>query len=250
MAASQLIYGHHTVAAVLGKDALNVMSLWAQDNRHDARMRQLLAQAAAAEITIYRVPRQHLDDLVGDARHQGVVASYRGAAGTVPTQLPQLLAGLAEAPLLLALDGVQDPHNLGACLRSADAAGVHALVAPRHRAAGLSASARKVACGAAESVPFVQVANLARTLRELRAEGMVIAGACGDQAVSLYEADLRGPLVFVLGGEARGLRRLTREACDLLVGIPMLGSVNSLNVSVATALCLYEVRRQRGFRAR
>ena len=245
MAPRQFVYGYHAVSAVLGQNALNVESLWAQANRRDARMRDLLVQAAAANVTVYRVPREYLDDLVGQVRHQGIVASCRRAAGTVAMQLPQVLAGLAEAPLVLALDCVQDPQNLGACLRTADAAGVHAVIVPRHRAAGLSATVRKVACGGAESVPFLRVANLARTLRQLREEGFVVAGAACDESTSLYEADLRGPLVLVLGGESRGLRRLTREACDLAVRIPMLGRVTSLNVSVATALCLYEVRRQR-----
>jgi 23S rRNA (guanosine2251-2'-O)-methyltransferase len=240
------IFGRHAVAAFLARDPANVASFWIQENRRDPVTKGLLDQASAAGAVIHQVPRKVLDDLVDGARHQGVVLQCRARVREgFQGDLPNLLDNLGESALLLVLDGVQDPHNLGACLRSADAAGVQAVIAPRDRAVGLTPAVRKVACGAAESLPFVQVVNLARTLRTLRAAGIRLIGADAAGPLSLYAADLTGPLALVLGGEEKGLRRLTREHCDLLVRIPMRGSVQSLNVSVAAGICLYEAYRQR-----
>lgn len=195
------------------------------------------------------VPRQELDRLAGNGpdglRHQGVLARMQAPAPGNESDLLELLTGLETPPLLLVLDGVQDPRNLGACLRSADAAGVHAVVVPRDRAAELTAVARKTAAGAAESVPLFVVTNLARCLRELRSAGVWLVGLAGEAETDLYQARLTGPLAMVLGAEGSGLRRLTREHCDELLRIPMAGSVESLNVSAATAVCLFEALRQR-----
>jgi 23S rRNA (guanosine2251-2'-O)-methyltransferase len=189
--------------------------------------------------------RERLDGLAQHGRHQGVLARI------VDTPIPYrdihdiLESDLDEPPFFLVLDGVEDPHNLGACLRVADAMGVHAVIAPKDRAAGLNATVRKVASGAAETVPFIAVTNLARTLRELKEAGVFLVGTTAEAEQDLFESKLQGPIAMVLGAEGRGLRRLTAETCDALVGIPMFGTVESLNVSVATGICLYEVRRQR-----
>jgi 23S rRNA (guanosine2251-2'-O)-methyltransferase len=186
-----------------------------------------------------------LDKLAEGGRHQGVVAEVLPRASDPETQLEEALESAAGAPLLLVLDGVQDPHNLGACLRSADAAGVAAVIVPRDRAAGMTPVVRKVAAGAAETVPLVAVVNLARTLRQLKERGIWLVGTDDTADKGLYEADLKGPLALVMGSEGEGLRRLTRECCDLLVSIPMAGAVESLNVSVATGVALFEAVRQR-----
>jgi len=183
--------------------------------------------------------------MLPEVRHQGVIGRLQPSRERNERDLELLLDGLEHPPFLLVLDGVQDPHNLGACLRTADAAGVDAVIAPRDRAAGLTATACKVACGAAQTVPFIRVTNLARTLGRLQKAGIWLVGAAGEEDRELYQADLTGPLAIVVGGEGRGLRRLTRERCDLLVSIPMAGIVESLNVSVATGICLYEALRQR-----
>ena len=245
--AEQLIYGLHAVAAALNHEPAQVRGLWLERQRRDGRTQALLDQAARHGVAIHWAERMELDQLSGGARHQGVVARLAVRRQTHgEEELPALLAAGEGAPLLLVLDGVQDPHNLGACLRSADAAGVHAVIAPRDRAVGLTATARKVACGAAEQVPFIQVTNLARCLRDLKDRGIWLVGAAGEAESSLYAVDLRGPLGLVLGAEEKGLRRLTRECCDNLVRIPMAGSVSSLNVSVATGVLLFEAVRQRG----
>ncbi len=239
------IHGLHTVAAALRADPESIARLYVDRARRDERMKELRALAREAGVRVEAIERERLDELVGGARHQGAVAEGRVALAQDERELAPLLEGLSEPPFLLVLDQVQDPHNLGACLRSADAAGVHAVLLPGRRAAGLSATVRRVACGAAESVPLVQVGNLARALRALRDRGIWLVGAAGDGDTLLYEADLRGPLALVLGGEGKGLRRLTREHCDVLVRIPMAGSVASVNVSVATGICLFEAVRQR-----
>ena len=244
-APEELIYGRHAVAAALARGARDVIGFWVQENRRDARSRALLDKAESAGIAVHPVPRKTLDDMVPGARHQGFVIRCTGVRPEWGLGLTHLLETIAGPALLLVLDSVQDPHNLGACLRNADGAGVHAVVAPRNRSAGLTAAVRKVASGAAESVPFVSVVNLARSLDELRDRGIQVLGAAGDARVAVYDVDLTGPIAFVLGGEARGLRRLTRERCDRLVRIPMHGSVQSLNVSVASGICLYEACRQR-----
>ncbi len=245
MSESGRIYGLHTVAAALRSDPESIARLYVDRARRDERMKELRALALEAGVCVEAIERERLDELVGGARHQGAVAEGQAALAHDERGLAPLLEGLSEPPFLLVLDQVQDPHNLGACLRSADAAGVHAVLLPGRRAAGLSATVRRVACGAAESVPLVQVGNLARALRTLRNRGIWLVGAAGDGDTLLYEADLRGPLALVLGGEGKGLRRLTREHCDVLVRIPMAGSVASVNVSVATGICLFEAVRQR-----
>ena len=242
---SQKVFGLHTVNALLQQDPEHVVALWVLAPRRDARLERLLAAARKAHIAVQPVERRTLDQMVPGARHQGVVAEYRGAPPRGEPDLELLLQRLEGTPLLLVLDGVQDPHNLGACLRSADAAGAHAVVAPKDRAVGLTATVHKVASGASKTVPFIQVTNLARTLARLRAQGVWVVGATGEGQINLYEADLSVPLALVLGSEGRGLRRLTREQCDLLVRIPMKGIVESLNVSVAAGVCLFEAVRQR-----
>lgn len=244
--ADDLIFGLHAVNAALLRHPETVLELWLDRERDDRTLRELNQAAESQGIAVQRVARRRLDALVPGCRHQGVVARIRQVRTGGDKELLELLAGLKSPPLLLVLDGVQDPHNLGACLRSADAAGAHAVVIPRDRAAGLTAIARKVASGAAETVPLFQVANLARTLAELKQAGVWIAGLTGEAQQPIYDLDLSGPLALVLGAEGRGLRRLTRESCDWLVRIPMHGTVESLNVSVAAGVCLFEVSRQRG----
>ncbi|MFO1421017.1 MAG: 23S rRNA (guanosine(2251)-2'-O)-methyltransferase RlmB [Candidatus Competibacteraceae bacterium] len=245
--ADQLIHGLHAVAAALKYEPEQVTELWVEYRRHDARIQALVDEAASRAVSVRRADRGELDRLSGGARHQGVIARLRVRQLTYrETELPVLLAAVSEPALLLVLDGVQDPHNLGACLRSAAAAGVHAVIAPADRAAGPNATVRKVACGAAEIVPFVSVTNLARTLRDLRERGVWLVGAAGEARDTLYEVDFTPPTAIVLGAEEKGLRRLTRESCDRLARIPMAeGGVESLNVSVATGVFLFEARRQR-----
>jgi 23S rRNA (guanosine2251-2'-O)-methyltransferase len=244
----QYIYGIHAVDALLRRNAAAVQRVLLQQGRQDKRMAALAALARNQGVRVETLPRQALDDLVS-ARHQGVVAEAVEApeGGEQRWDESLLLRRVDEtaAPLILVLDGVTDPHNLGACLRSADAAGVSAVVVPKDKSADLSPTARKVACGAAEVVPFVRVTNLARTLAALKERGVWLYGAAGEAEVSLYDCDLSGAVAIVMGAEGSGLRRLTREACDHLVHLPMAGSVSSLNVSVATGICLFEARRQR-----
>ncbi len=236
--------GLHAVAALLARDGARIRRLWVRAGREDARLTQLLAAAEAVGLPVERVARERLDALAGLASHQGVVAELAPAPPRGEAELEAHLEGLA-TPLLLVLDGIQDPHNLGACLRTADAAGVDAVIVPKDRSAGLTPVARKVASGAAEVVPLFQVTNLARCLRGLRDRGIWLYGAAGEAGQSLYRTELGGPLGLVLGGEGKGLRRLTREHCDALVCIPLFGSVSSLNVSVAAGVLLFEARRQR-----
>lgn len=242
----ELRYGLHAVRAALEQPATPVLSLWLDQGRTDQALQELAKLALARGLELYPVLREDLDSLVPGARHQGVVARCSAQPMLTEEGLFALLDNLKAPPLVLILDGVQDPHNLGACLRTAEAAGVHAVVAPKDRAVGLTAVVRKVASGAAERVPFVQVTNLARVMRELRKAGLWLVGTVANGAQSLYKTDLKGPLAVVLGAEDRGLRRLTREHCDCLVQIPMSGAVESLNVSVAAGVCLFEAQRQRG----
>jgi 23S rRNA (guanosine2251-2'-O)-methyltransferase len=245
--AKRLIGGIHAVRTAIRHGAGNVSALWFDRSRNDKRLGQLLSEARKAGLRPEALDKAALDRLLPDANHQGVVAETVAPAARGEAALDELLTALEVPPLLLVLDGVTDPHNLGACLRSADGAGVHAVIAPKDRAAGLTPTACKVASGAAESVPFIQVTNLARTLKHLRdAYGVWAVGTAGEADSSLYQADLKGPLALVMGAEEKGMRRLTREQCDQLVYLPMAGSVESLNVSVATGVCLYEAVRQRG----
>jgi 23S rRNA (guanosine2251-2'-O)-methyltransferase len=242
----ELIYGLHAVAAALQRDPACLLEIQVvEGSRSQARLSQIVNQARTAGIAVHTCSRDVLDKLVTDGAHQGIIAWQKPARALNEGDLDDLLAALTAPPLLLVLDGVQDPHNLGACLRTADAAGVHAVIAPRDRAVGLTPIVRKVASGAAETMPFIQVTNLARTLRELKDKGIWLVGAAGEAEQDIYAADLRGPIAVVMGAEGEGLRRLTREHCDFLVRIPMAGNVGSLNVSVATGICLFEAVRQR-----
>ena len=245
--AGERVYGLHAVAAALKYEPEQVRALWVERQRRDARLRNLL-DATVEPIPIHFVERAELNRLSGGARHQGIVAQLEvRRRGLDEADLPGLLDATVEPALLLVLDGVQDPHNLGACLRGAAAAGVHAVIAPADRAVGLNATVRKVASGAADITPFVQVTNLARTLRNLRDQGIWIVGAAGEAESSLYAVDFTPPTAIVLGAEEKGLRRLTREVCDRLARIPLAGSgVESLNVAVAAGIFLFEARRQRG----
>lgn len=245
MAVDALIPGLNSVAATLHRDPAAVLELWLDRERGDRRLQELAAEAEARGVRIQWADRKTLDRKAKGAGHQGAVMRARVPGPQGEGALEDLLTGATAPPLLLVLDGVQDPHNLGACLRSADAAGVDAVVAPRDRACGVTPTVRKVASGGAETVPFIQVTNLARTLRTLKEAGVWLVGADSEGAGTLYDADLRGPTGLVLGAEGHGLRRLTREHCDLLVRIPMAGTVESLNVSVATGIFLFEARRQR-----
>jgi 23S rRNA (guanosine2251-2'-O)-methyltransferase len=245
-------YGIHAVRALLMRHPQRVRRVWitAAGREPSARLEELRALAQQAGVTISVTGHEELDRLAEGERHQGAVAEIVPRAGDPETQLEEALEALGDAPpLLLVLDGVTDPHNLGACLRSADAAGVAAVIVPRDRAAGLTPVVRKVAAGAAESVPLVAVVNLARTLRELKDRGLWLIGTTDDAPRTLYDVDLSGPTVVVMGSEGEGMRRLTREACDELVSIPMAGAVESLNVSVATGVTLFEALRQRRAKA-
>jgi 23S rRNA (guanosine2251-2'-O)-methyltransferase len=238
-----MVYGLHAVTAAIKRNAAGVAEVFVDAGRQDPRIRRLLDAAQSAGVRVHSADAMRLDGLARGSRHQGVVAFVQSQA--LASSLDEVLEAVSGPPLLLVLDGVQDPHNLGACLRVADGMGVHAVVAPKDRAVGLSPTVHKVASGAAESVPFVTVTNLARTLRDLKDKGIWVVGTAEAAPASLFDTRLNGPLALVLGAEGEGLRRLTQETCDTLVCIPMLGTVESLNVSVAAGICLYEARRQR-----
>lgn len=238
------IFGLHAVTAFLERSPQDVLELFILKDREDQRMQPLVQQARRLGISVQFCQRKVLDDKVDGAQHQGIVAKARLKDAGDEKELAEIIQS-QNKPFLLILDGVTDPHNLGAILRSADAAGVHAVIAPKDRAAKLNAVVRKVACGAAEAVPFIAVTNLARTIRELKDAGIWVLGAAGETDTAIYQADLKGPLAIAMGAEGDGLRRLTRELCDGLVKIPMFGTVSSLNVSVATGICLFEAVRQR-----
>ena len=244
----ELIHGLHAVAAALEYEPEQVRGLWVERQRRDGRMQALLDQASRHGVAVHLTARAELDRMSGGTRHQGVIARLTVRQRTLnEADLPALLAAADGPLLLLALDGVQDPHNFGACLRSAAAAGVHAVMIPADRSVGLNATVRKVACGGAEIVPVVTVTNLARALRALQEQGVWVVGAAGEAADSLYDVDFTPSTAIVLGGEEKGLRRLIREVCDRLARIPMAeGGVESLNVSVAAGIFLFEARRQRG----
>lgn len=250
MSETTLIFGLHAVEAALKRDPASIEQLFCDDKRKDKRLNDLARLAQNQGVRPTWVGKKELDGMLPDgARHQGMAAQVRGVVERNESFLEQLLVASERPLFLLILDGVTDPHNLGACLRSADAAGVDAVIVPRDRACGLTPVVRKVASGAAEAVPFVQVTNLARTLKLLQDAGVWVVGAALEEdAVSLYEARLDGALAMVLGAEGKGMRRLTRENCDQLVYIPMHGSVQSLNVSVATGICLFEALRYRASR--
>jgi 23S rRNA (guanosine2251-2'-O)-methyltransferase len=239
----QRVAGLHAVAARLKHHPETIEVLYVAAHRRDARMRDLLARAEAAGVRVVAADERRLDGLAGGAAHQGIVAAC--SAGQAAATLDDVLSAAGPATLLLLLDGVTDPRNLGACLRTAAAAGVQAVIVPRDRSAPLTAVASKAAAGGAELVPLIGVTNLARAMQAVKEAGIWIAGAAGEADVTIYQLDLRGPLAWVLGAEGAGMRRLTREHCDWLARIPVAAEVGSLNVSVAAGICLFETLRQR-----
>ncbi len=245
MSEGSIVFGLHAVRTLLQQRPERATLLMLQKGREDARATELMRIAQTAGVRIEWRDARELQKLSGSEHHQGACLQVRPIGALGEGALDELLDRAMTPPLLLVLDGVQDPHNLGACLRTADAAGVSAVIVPRDRAAGLSPTVRKVASGAAETMPLIQVTNLARTLRWLKERDVWIVGTDDQAQTSLYQAKLTGPLAIVLGAEGAGLRRLTRESCDVLVNIPMRGVVESLNVSVATGIALYEAVRQR-----
>ncbi len=250
MSSKEWVYGLHAISELLKQHPEDVLELLLQGGREDRRIAEVRALADAAGVAVQALERREFErrlrQLPSGAVHQGVMALCRMGVSVLDERaLDALLEGLSGPALLLVLDEVTDPHNLGACLRTADAAGVHAVIVPKDRSAPLNMTARKVACGAAETIPFVAVTNLSRTLEALQQRGIWIAGAAGEAQSSLYEIDFSVPIAIVMGSEGKGLRRLTREHCDYLMAIPMAGALSSLNVSVATGLCLFEAVRQR-----
>ena len=239
----QLIYGFHAVTSRLRQKAASIREIYLDQSRGDRRTKDLAQRAAERGVRVMVVDGARLDGMTQHARHQGVAA--RVESTTLARDLDEVLDALSEPALLLILDGITDPHNLGACLRVADAMGVHAVVAPKDRAVGITPVVEKVASGAAANVPFVAVTNLARTMRELKEREIWLIGAEQGAERDLYSIKLDAPLAWILGAEGEGMRRLTRENCDELVRIPMLGAVESLNVSVSAGICLSETRRQR-----
>ncbi|MFC6438799.1 23S rRNA (guanosine(2251)-2'-O)-methyltransferase RlmB [Bowmanella sp. JS7-9] len=244
MAQQEWLYGLHALEAVIEREPERLIELFVLKGRDDARLNNIVNQARRFGVSVQFCQRKTLDDKVSGEQHQGIVARAKPGKQYDEKDLDAIIAG-ASTPFLLVLDGVTDPHNLGACLRTADAAGVHAVIVPKDKSAGLTGTARKVACGAAETVPLVQVTNLARTLREIQQQGVWVVGTAGEAEQSLYDCKITGPIALVMGAEGSGMRRLTRETCDELVKLPMAGAVSSLNVSVATGVCLYEIVRQR-----
>ncbi len=243
--APKVLFGFHAVGVRVKTAPQSVIEIYFDPTRRDARMRQFVDRATEAGIRLIEADGPRLAKLSGGHGHQGVAA--RVSEIKMVHSLDELLEGIEkiESPLILVLDGVTDPHNLGACMRTADAAGAHAVIVPKDKSATLNATVRKVACGAAEVIPLVAVTNLARTLEKLQQRGLWIVGTAGEAEQELYQQDMTGPTVLVMGAEGKGMRRLTREHCDYLVKLPMAGSVSSLNVSVATGVCLFEAVRQR-----
>jgi len=243
MSSAKVIFGFHAVGVRLKTAPRSIIEIYADPTRKDARMRQFLARAAEAGVRVIDADGVRLAKLAGSHGHQGVAARAEPLAKS--NSLDDLLDSLQTPALLLVLDGVTDPHNLGACLRVADGAGAHAVIAPKDHAVGINATVSKVASGAAETVPYFMVTNLARTLGELKERNIWCVGTSDDAPRTLYQAELKGPMAWVLGAEGAGMRQLTRKTCDELVSIPMRGAVESLNVSVASGICLYESLRQR-----
>ena len=239
------IVGINPVDGALNNDAARVCELLVENGQRNPRVHELAERAKALKIPVHHRPREQLDKLAGEARHQGVAALYEAPAMATEGDLPELLEQAGGSALVLVLDGVTDPHNLGACLRSAEAAGVTAVVVPKDRAVGITPTVRRASAGAADRVPLVAATNLARALKALKDSGVWLVGLVGDVDASLYSIDLKGPMAIVLGSEGEGMRRLTREACDFVARIPMRGGIESLNVSVATGIALFEALRQR-----
>jgi 23S rRNA (guanosine2251-2'-O)-methyltransferase len=243
---NELLIGIHAVEAALNHDVGNLVELYIETGTQNARVKELGERARELGVKPHARDRAALDRMTGGARHQGVVARYNAPAALPESSLAELADKAGREALFLVLDGVTDPHNFGACLRSAEAAGVTAVVVPKDRAVGVTPTVRRASAGAADRVAIVAVTNLARALKSLKDAGVWLVGLAGETEQPLYAVDLKGPLALVLGGEGEGLRRLTREACDFLVRIPMRGDVESLNVSVATGVVLFEALRQRG----
>ena len=244
MSSSKVLFGFHAVGVRLKVAPQSIVEVYFEASRRDARMRQFIERAKEAGVRLIEADGLRLSKLAGSHGHQGVAALVQPME--VAHSLDDLLDSLQAPPLLLVLDGVTDPHNLGACLRVADGACAHAVIAPKDHAAGINATVAKVASGAAETVPYFMVTNLARTLGELKERNIWVIGTAGEAEKSVYQVDLKGPTALVLGAEGPGMRQLTRKTCDELVHIPMKGAVESLNVSVASGVCLYEALRQRG----
>lgn len=244
MSQLEKIYGLHAVEALLRHHPKRVKQIWLADGRSDPRVQPLLELAGQARVAVGQCERREMDTWV-EGVHQGVVADVSPSQVWGEAMLEELLDRCEGPPLLLVLDGVTDPHNLGACLRTADAAGALAVIVPKDKSATLTPVVRKVACGAAEVIPLVAVTNLARSLEKLQQRGLWIVGTAGEAEQELFQQDMTGPTVLIMGAEGKGMRRLTREHCDYLVKLPMAGSVSSLNVSVATGICLFEALRQR-----
>jgi len=243
---SEIIFGFHSVESIIRNDPINILQLLVEKNRHDKRITQLIAYAESQGISVEYLKKTDLQKQADSHKTQGVAVRYKSSAKIEGKSLEDIIQ--KENVFLLILDGVTDPHNLGACLRTADAAGVDAVIVPKDRAAGLTPVVRKVACGAAESIAFFQVTNLARTLKQLNDNEVWIVGTAGEAEHSLYDVPLTGKLALIMGAEEKGMRRLTRESCDQLVKMPMAGQVESLNVSVATGVCLFEAVRQRSLK--
>ena len=240
----EYVFGWHAVDAVLKREPERLQQVWIQTGRQDKRVKSVTDALDGLGVRWKVVHRRELDERVSGV-HQGIVAAVAESREWTEDDLLAQLSNSDKPPFLLVLDGVTDPHNLGACMRTADAVGVQAVIVPKDKSASLTPVARKVACGAAETVPFVRVTNLARFLRELKDLGVWLIGTAGEADAGLFQADFKGPVALVMGAEGKGMRRLTREHCDQLINIPMQGHVDSLNVSVATGVCLYEALRQR-----
>ena len=245
MSSPKVLFGFHAVGVRLKTAPQSIIEIYYESTRRDARMRQFLERANEAGARLIEADNLRLAKLCGSHGHQGVAARVEPVAQIY--SLDDLLDAVEGPPLLLVLDGITDPHNLGACLRVADGAGAHAVIAPKDHAAGINATVAKVASGAAETMPYFMVTNLARTLGELKERSIWITGTSDDAPKTLYQVDWKGPTAIVLGAEGAGMRQLTRKNCDELVSIPMQGAVESLNVSVASGVCLYEALRQRSF---
>lgn len=245
MSKSELIFGLHAAESLIENAPHRFIEIFCLKGRNDDRLNKIISIARKNGISIQFTQRKALDDKAKGEQHQGIVARVQPAPALTENDLDTILNQTNKPAFLLVLDGVTDPHNIGACLRTADAAGVDAVIVPKDKSGSLTAVAKKVACGAAEVVPFIQVTNLARTLRDIQQQGVWVVGTAGEATQTLYQAKLTGPMALVMGAEGSGMRRLTRETCDELISIPMSGSVSSLNVSVATGVTLFEMVRQR-----
>ena len=243
------LYGIHALTAVLEREPQRILEIYIAKGRDDERLHTLINLARKNGLGIQFCNKKILDDKAQGESHQGVVARAQPAKTLSENDLDEIIThaqNMGKAPFLLVLDGVTDPHNLGAVLRSADAAGVDAVIATKDKSASLNATVRKVACGAADVIPLIQVTNLSRTLAELQEKAIWVVGTAGEATQSVFDCKMNGPIALVMGAEGKGMRRLTRERCDELIKLPMHGTVSSLNVSVATGICLYEILRQRG----